>query len=147
MVWLSACEAPATSTKPRPTIQKPQLLHGEEPIAPFISGLEAAHPGQVLVYVGASWCEPCRYFHQALVDGKLDELLKGKHVVEYDLDQSKTELTSAGYSARMIPLFALPNPDGTASPRMISGSIKGAAAVSDNLVPRLRALLGGADAR
>lgn len=144
--WLMACEAPAAAkAKPEPA-PKPQLVQGQVPVAPFVSELEAAHPGKVLVYVGATWCEPCRYFHQALEAGQLNALLGGMQVVEYDLDQHKSELLAAGYSARMIPLFALPKPDGTASPHLLSGSIKGPGAVTENLVPRLRELLGGARA-
>jgi thiol-disulfide isomerase/thioredoxin len=97
----------------------------------------------VVVYVGASWCEPCQGFHRAVQKGELDELLTGVRLVEFDLDQDRDALARAGYASRLIPLFALPNPDGTGSDRRIEGSIKGPAAVDQNLVPRLRAFLKG----
>ena len=53
-------------------------------------------------------------------------------------------LQRAGYISTLIPLFAFPNPDGTASERRIEGSIKGPDAVAQNLLPRLKALLAAA---
>jgi thiol-disulfide isomerase/thioredoxin len=95
---------------------------------------------QLLVYVGASWCEPCRYFHDAAVDGSLDQVFPRLRLLEFDLDRDRDRLTAAGYSSRMIPLFVVPGPDGRAGPRRTEGGIKGPRAV-DNLQPRLEALL------
>ena len=47
---------------------------------------------------------------------------------------------AAGYAARLIPLLALPLPDGRASGKQIEGSIKGEGAVMQ-MRPRLAALL------
>jgi hypothetical protein len=110
-------------------------------VAAFVAEQREAHPDRVLVYVGASWCEPCRYFHEALTAGRLDDVLGGMRVIEYDLDRHKQALVDAGYQSRLIPLFALPNPDGTASNRTFSGSIKGPDSVDQNIAPRLRTLL------
>jgi thiol-disulfide isomerase/thioredoxin len=119
---------------------------GGAAIAPFVA--EELRRGQqghrgVLVYVGATWCEPCQGFHHAVEHGELDELLDGVRLVEFDLDQDRDALERAGYLSRLIPLFALPKPDGTSSDRRIEGSIKGSAAVDQNLVPRLRGFLKG----
>ena len=115
-------------------------------VAPFIAEeLRKGHDGRygVLVYVGATWCEPCQRFHQAVGAGDFDELLAGVHMIEFDLDADREPLTAAGYTSQLIPLFALPKPDGTASDQRIEGSIKGPDAVKQNLMPRLRAFLRG----
>jgi thiol-disulfide isomerase/thioredoxin len=93
-----------------------------------------------LVYVGATWCEPCRNFHRAAAAGELDRALPDVTMIEFDLDEDKTRLEIAGYASSYIPLFALPSSDGKASGKQIEGSVKGSGSVGD-LVPRLRALL------
>ncbi|HEX2675210.1 MAG TPA: thioredoxin, partial [Polyangiales bacterium] len=84
--------------------------------------------------------EPCQRFHHALEAGELDQQLQGTRFIDYDLDTYKAQLDADGYSSRLIPLFAVPQPDGRAGDRRIEGSIKGEGAVG-NLVPRLRALI------
>lgn len=95
---------------------------------------------QLLVYVGAQWCEPCRRFHEAAAAGKLNRDFPTLRLYEFDNDRDHERLVAAGYSSRLIPLFAAPAPDGRASGRFMEGSIKGDGAVSE-IVPRLRALL------
>jgi thiol-disulfide isomerase/thioredoxin len=103
---------------------------------------DAAHL-RVLVYVGASWCEPCQHFHQAVEHGELNGPLNGLRFLEFDQDRDASALKVAGYVYQYIPVLALPDPDGRNHGRMISGSIKGPRAVQENLVPRLQALLAG----
>ena len=103
---------------------------------------EAAHL-RVLVYVGASWCEPCQRFHEAVQRGELNGTLNGLRFLEFDQDRDAPALKAAGYIYQYIPVLALPDPDGKNHGRMISGSIKGPRAVQENLVPRLQALLSG----
>lgn len=95
---------------------------------------------QLVVYVGAAWCEPCRYFHDAAASGALDEAFGDLRLVEFDLDRDGRALEAAGYKSELVPLFAIPRDDGRASGKAIEGSIKGAGAV-DQIAPRLRALL------
>ncbi len=106
------------------------------------SAQKAAGYTRVLVYVGATWCEPCQYFHHAVTEGKLDRELQGVTFLEFDLDQDRDALARAGYSSRMIPLFALPDAAGRGTERRISGSIKGPGATA-NITPRLHQLLAG----
>ncbi|HVW27168.1 MAG TPA: thioredoxin family protein [Polyangiaceae bacterium] len=140
--------SPAASAALAP-VKRPIFVRGPTggaPVAPFIAGelttARAGHYG-LLVYVGATWCEPCQGFHRAVAAGELDDLLAGVHLIEFDLDADREPLAAAGYSSQLIPLFALPKPDGTASEARIEGSIKGADAVERNLMPRLRAFLKG----
>jgi hypothetical protein len=61
----------------------------------------------------------------------------------YDLDKDRARLEAAGYKSEMIPLFAVPKKDGTASGLQMEGSIKGEGAV-DEIRPRLDAMLAQA---
>jgi thiol:disulfide interchange protein len=109
---------------------------------------EADASGQrVIVYVGAKWCEPCQRFHKALESGQLDESLAGTKFVEFDVDRERDELRAAGYGSQFIPLFSVPDQSGHGSGRAIEGSGKGEAAVREDLVPRLLALLDGRPVR
>jgi thiol-disulfide isomerase/thioredoxin len=95
---------------------------------------------QLLVYVGATWCEPCRRFHQAAAEHKLDAAFPRLRLLVFDDDRDGGRLAMAGYTGKYIPMFVRPNPDGRSSGRQIEGSVKGDGAV-DQIVPRLRTLL------
>ncbi len=142
-----------TDPKPEHTTTEPARSNAPEfVLAPdsgdvvdlVLSELDRARADErlLLVYVGASWCEPCQYFHHAVEDGTLDDSLAGVRLLEFDLDRDRDRLTAAGYSSQMIPLFVVPAPDGLAGPRRTEGGVKGPAAVDhlrERLVPLLRA--------
>jgi len=135
---LSAANAP-----PPAFLRYPRKGGAVEPwVQEQVELAEAAHL-RVLVYVGASWCEPCQRFHQAVEHGELNGALNGLRFLEFDQDQDAAALKTAGYVYQYIPVLALPDPDGRNHGKMISGSIKGPRAVQENLVPRLQALLSG----
>ncbi|MFO0647673.1 MAG: thioredoxin [Polyangiales bacterium] len=116
---------------------------GEGAPAPLVRAfVDRAHAeGRIaLVYVGATWCEPCRYFHAAAERGELDAVLPSLALLEFDLDRDGARLAEAGYRSQMIPLFAVPSPDGRASGRQIEGSIHGPGSPAQ-ITPRLRAIL------
>jgi thiol-disulfide isomerase/thioredoxin len=94
----------------------------------------------LVVYVGATWCEPCQRFHHAAERGELDAAFPTVTLLEFDLDRDHEGLASAGYVSKYIPLFALPGPDGKASGKAIEGGIKGDGAVGF-IVPRLKEML------
>lgn len=148
----TSCTPAADSGKPVAPA-RPQLIAasaGRTDVAGLCAEeLEKAHAqhAQLVVYVGAPWCEPCRRFHDALSAGQLDAAFPDVRFLEFNHDQSKDELTKAGYVSTLIPLFAIPNRDGTASQSRMEGSIKGDSAVAQNLVPRLKSLLAGAPPR
>lgn len=96
---------------------------------------------QLLVYLGATWCEPCRRFHQAAAEHKLDRDFPSLRLLEFDDDRDAARLAMAGYSGHYIPMFAKPGADGRGTGRQIEGSVKGDGAVNE-IVPRLRSLLG-----
>ena len=83
---------------------------------------------RVVVYVGATWCEPCQRFHHDV------------DLLGFDADHDAERLASAGYVSKLIPLFALPGPDGRASGKQVEGGIKGDGAVGF-IAPRLEKML------
>jgi thiol-disulfide isomerase/thioredoxin len=96
---------------------------------------------KLVIYVGAPWCEPCQRFHEAAAAGKLDSMFGDLRLLVFDNDRDGESLVGAGYSSQLIPLFALPKPDGTSSKQQIEGSVKGADAVQQ-IAPRLQKLVG-----
>ena len=98
---------------------------------------------RLVVYVGATWCEPCTAFHQAVEHGELDEAHAGVRFLELDSDRVGAQLDALGYGGRYIPRFALPGPDGRGTGQAIEGGIKGPGAV-EHIMQRLRPLLDGA---
>jgi thiol-disulfide isomerase/thioredoxin len=94
----------------------------------------------LVVYVGAKWCEPCQAFHKAAAKGELDGEFPDLTLLEFDLDEDRDRLATAGYVSQYIPLFAMPGSDGRASEKKFEGSVKGDGAVA-NIAPRLRSLL------
>jgi thiol-disulfide isomerase/thioredoxin len=94
----------------------------------------------LVVYVGAKWCEPCQHFHKAAAAGELDGEFPDLTILEFDLDEDRDRLTTAGYASQFIPLFAMPGADGRASDKKFEGAVKGNGAVA-HIAPRLRKLL------
>lgn len=90
----------------------------------------------LVVYVGATWCEPCETFHRAVERGDLDVPLAGVRLLEFDADVDGARLDAAGYSGRYIPRFVVPTDEGRPSSHVVEGSIKGDAAV-DHIMKRL----------
>lgn len=95
----------------------------------------------LVVYVGAKWCEPCKVFHGAAQKGELDGEFPDLTILEFDLDEDRERLAPAGYVGEFIPLFAIPDAEGRASDRKFEGSVKGGGAVA-HIAPRLRKILG-----
>lgn len=94
----------------------------------------------LVVYVGATWCEPCQHFHKAAQSGALDSDFPNLTLLEFDLDEDRERLATAGYVSQFIPLFAMPAADGRASDKKFEGAVKGEGAVKV-IAPRLRSLL------
>ncbi len=95
---------------------------------------------RLVIYVGATWCEPCRRFHDAVAAGELDQELGGLRFLEFDFDVDGERLAAAGYAGRYLPLFVVPGPDGRATDRSHSGGVKGPGAV-EFILPRLKRIL------
>ena len=75
--------------------------------------LEAKAEGRVLVvYVSATWCEPCKRLKAELDSGRLDDRLAKVTLLAFDADKDGDRLGAAGYSYRFVPYVALPGADG-----------------------------------
>ena len=132
-------------TQPRPAGPTIRFLHAPDgDVAALVkserTNSESAKRA-LLVYVGASWCEPCQKFHEAATRGELDSELPAMTLLEFDADKDVPRLRAAGYSSTYIPLFALPGADGRSTGQFIEGGIKGEGAAKE-LAPRLKKLLG-----
>jgi hypothetical protein len=115
-------------------------------VAPLIAkevARAATDHKHLLVYLGAVWCEPCVKFHEAAKSGILDATFGDIRMLVFDADRDHEALERAGYTYDLVPLFALPGPDGRASGKQIQGSVKGANYVQE-IGPRLRSLVDGA---
>ena len=140
----SAAEMPEAAA-PSPSTARIAFVEadGGDVFAQVASLVSRAHAeGRApLVYVGATWCEPCQYFHAAALRGDLDGELPPLLLLEFDRDRDGERLDAAGYSSRMIPLFVVPSEDGRPSDAHIEGSIHGPGSPAQ-IVPRLLAILG-----
>lgn len=144
---LAGCQGSASAPPEPPGPRKLELIEAPATtdVAAYLAPLVARANGDhrtLVVYVGASWCEPCRYFHDAAAAGKLDTKFGNLRLLVFDNDRDGAALLRAGYNSKLIPLFVLPNADGTSSNKQIEGSVKGADAVQQ-ISPRLDALLAG----
>jgi thiol-disulfide isomerase/thioredoxin len=142
---LIACSRRETPKPEAPSGPRLEIVHAEpgEVVAQQIvrERAKAEQRGRkLLVYIGATWCEPCQRFHHAAESGALDKEFPTLTLLEYDLDVDGSRLSKAGYAPGYIPYFGVPGPDGKATTRAVSGSIKGEGAVND-ITPKLHALL------
>ena len=75
--------------------------------------LLAKADGRVLVvYVSATWCEPCKKLKAEIEAGHLDARLGKTTLFAFDADKDQDRLGAAGYQFRFVPFVALPGPDG-----------------------------------
>ena len=97
-------------------------------VAPFVAQqLEAAAHDhkKLIVYVGANWCEPCRRFRNDLAAGRFDHDFGTLRLLAFDSDRDIEALYRAGYRFQNIPMFAVPNHDGTGGTHQIEGTSNG----------------------
>lgn len=78
--------------------------------------LQARADSRVLVvYVSATWCDPCKKFKMELDSGRLDDRLAKITFLAFDADKDMDRLGSAGYKFKFVPFVALPSADGSPS--------------------------------
>jgi len=80
---------------------------------------------RLVVYVGATWCEPCQQIHAAIAAHQLDAVFPDLSLLVFDFDRDGAALAKAGYISDLIPLFALPGDDGQAGSRREFGGKHG----------------------
>jgi thiol-disulfide isomerase/thioredoxin len=140
IVALVACQGGATPSHGKlELVDAPATSDVAAYLAPLVTRAQADHK-KLVVYVGASWCEPCQHFHDAATASQLDDQFGDLRIVVFDYDRDDRALAAAGYQSEMLPLFALPNADGRASGKQFAGSIKGNGAVAQ-IAPNLHHLV------
>lgn len=78
-----------------------------------VARLQAKAEGRVLVvYVSATWCDPCKKLKAEIEAGHLDDRLGKTTLLAFDADKDGERLLAAGYQFRFVPFVALPGPDG-----------------------------------
>jgi hypothetical protein len=129
----ATADPPPPAPSPSPTshvvIDHPPA-QGE--VAPIVKGeLEKAERDgrRLVVYEGATWCQPCQQLHHAIDRGELDAAFPQLTLLEFDADRDGERLLNAGYTSKYIPLLALPRSDGSASGKQVEGGVKGDGAV------------------
>ena len=145
---LSACEGapvPSEHKSPPPVTGKLRTIAAppNEPLSTLVpreAARERSEGRTLLIYVGASWCEPCQRFHAAAASGQLDATFPKLTLLEFDRDRDEARLGDAGCLSQYIPLFSVPDASGLCSARQIEGSIKGDGAVAQ-IAPRLLEIL------
>jgi thiol-disulfide isomerase/thioredoxin len=140
----AASSAPASTTSPKPpNVEWVTVPEGAEPAAFVTSELARAKSDhkKLLVYVGATWCEPCQRFHKAAQAGELDNVFPDIRLVDLDADKDAAIVDALDCRSQLIPLFSMPDESGHCSAKRVEGGIKGDGAVG-YIAPRLRSLLG-----
>ncbi len=143
LLALASCQQdkPATPPGKLELIDAPKTTDVAPLIAKEVARATADHK-HLLVYLGATWCEPCVKFHEAAKAGILDQAFGDIRMLVFDADRDNEALERAGYKYDLVPLFALPGVDGHATGKQIQGSVKGSNYVQE-ITPRLRSLVDG----
>lgn len=134
--------APATPSAPTRTGARPEFVRVQDVSAGADVVVKQARDAitdtrTLVVYVGATWCEPCKRFHEAVERGELDGPLANVRFLEFDADEHGEALDAAGYGGRLIPRFVKPDAAGRGADVRIEGGVKG-----DNAVAHIMARLG-----
>ncbi len=139
----SAEEAPGRP-RPKAELVLAKLPHGGslEALVQAELARAATDSRRLVVYVGATWCEPCRRFHDALAAGALDAAFPNIRFLEFDADRHSQMIVAAGCQSDYLPMFTVPEPTGRCPKDRLEGAVKGERALG-YIVPRLKALLEG----
>jgi thiol:disulfide interchange protein len=79
-----------------------------------------------VLYVGASWCQPCKLLLQHRDDPRVVNALRGTYTVEVDFDDwTVAELGASGYDVQAVPVLLAIGPDGKAAGPRLDGAAWG----------------------
>src|SRR5690348_8776201 len=109
------CDSPPPPAPPPELVLAPE--QGEVPDVVVVALAQAkADRRRLLVYVSATWCEPCQRFQQGLERGEFASELTGIRLLKFDRDRDGARLDVAGYGSEYVPLFVIPEASGRAGP-------------------------------
>lgn len=144
-----ACNSADSSKAPKAPDRADVIAAGSGSVqAEVVTALaQASRDGRrLVVYVGASWCEPCQLFLDATKAGDLPAQLSDLRFLKFDHDSDEDRLNEAGFGGVMIPRFVVPGPGGVSTERRFEGATKGPGAMA-SIVPRLEGILADSDRR
>lgn len=78
--------------------------------------------GVPVVYIGATWCGPCKQYKAALSDERMVKAHAGAHIVELDADKHAKALQELGIQPAGVPHWEMVDPKGVPIGRAIDGS-------------------------
>jgi hypothetical protein len=140
---LGGCQEPHGGGAPR----RPELVPAADgPVDQVVRAAlaDAHHQGRrLVVYVSATWCQPCERFQAALRSGKLDPYFPDLRFLKFDHDHDVARLETAGYGGTYIPRFVVPAADGRGTAQRMEGGTKADDTVFTSIGPRLQAMLAG----
>ena len=91
-----------------------------------------------VVYVGATWCEPCLAIKKHRDDPRMKEAFTGVAIIEVDMDQWKSEqFAELNMKPSAIPVFYAVGSDGKATGKEIDGGAWGDN-IPENMAPPLK---------
>lgn len=97
-----------------------------------------------IVYIAAAWCGPCVAIRKLRHDPRLQDALRGVHMIELDVDEWPwADLTAQGFTPREVPTFNKVDAAG----RLVGEPLRSAGWGSDVpslLPPRLEAFVAAA---
>ena len=125
---VAACQTAAAPAPPPGRVEIVDAPPGTTDVAALVRqtlAITTAAQRRLIVYVGATWCEPCQQIHAAILSHRLDQTFPDLTLLEFDLDRDGKALAAAGYTSELIPLFDVPAADGRAGPRREFGGKHG----------------------
>lgn len=78
--------------------------------------------GVPVVYIGATWCGPCKQYKAALSDPRMIEAHTGAHIIELDADKHTKTLTELGIRPAGVPHWEMVDKTANPTGRTIDGS-------------------------
>lgn len=114
VVTAAASTGAATPAKTGGRIQVVQAAQDSDALSAIrTERLKAKADGRVLVvYVSATWCEPCKKLKEEIEAGRLDDRYGKTTLLAFDADKDLDRLGAAGYTFKFVPYVALPGADG-----------------------------------
>jgi hypothetical protein len=144
LLLVALAALPAACQEPHPSHRPDIVVAGSGPADAVVRGAvgQAGKQGRrVVVYVSATWCQPCERFQAALRAGELDAYFPDLRFLKFDHDQDAGRLETAGYAGEYLPRFVVPAPDGRGTAQRMEGGTKAEDAVFTSIGPRLQRML------